>query len=312
MKRVLVIGDVMLDKYIETNPVRISDEAPVLIVKETDVSYVLGGAGNTAANLKAMGFDVVLQGVVGIDENGNIVKDILRNKGIIDALVISTTSIRTTVKKRILCKGRQVIRVDSEGISSPVNPLLDEKVDIVVVSDYAKGVIGADTIRLLKENYDVAVIVNGKPQNIRYYNSADTVVLNKREADEALVVLGVKEYNDIAGALDILYLVVTKGDKGIEAYNKDGLAYSVEADNVDVKDITGAGDTVTAALALEISLSGEMDKAIKVANLAGGIKVTKDKTSEVSVEELTANPESVGILSTEQIVSNLESDRLDG
>lgn len=311
MKRVLIIGDVMLDKYIETSPVRISDEAPVLIVKETEVSYILGGAGNTAANLRAMGFDVVLQGVVGIDENGNIVKEVLRSKGIIDALV-NTTSVGTTVKKRILCKGRQVIRVDSEGKVSNLNPLLDEEVDVIVVSDYAKGVVGPDTVKLLKENYDVPVIVNGKPKNIRYYEGADTVILNKREADEAKEVLNVNTYEEIAGAMNFLYLVVTKGDEGIEAYNQGGLAYSVEADKVNAKDITGAGDTVTAALALEISLSGDMEKAIKVANLAGGIKVTKDKTAEVSLEELIVNPEDEGRPTTEQRIAEIESDRLDG
>jgi len=314
MKRVLVIGDVMLDKYIETTPVRISDEAPVMIVKETEVSYILGGAGNTAANLKAMGFDVTLQGIVGSDEAGYIVKKLLAKKDIVD-VVIEAVDFKTTVKKRILCKGRQVIRVDSEYLTLPINPLLDDPVDVIVISDYAKGTIGDDTIKILKENYDVPIIVNGKPKNIRYYMGADIVVLNKKEADEVLVYLRSTynpepSYIDIAGYFNILYVVITKGEEGIEVYDSKDLRYKVLANKVEVKDITGAGDTVTAALTLEIVNSGNIAKAIMLANLAGGIKVSKDKTAEVSLKELSLeeiNPEDIG-----RISPDLNSERLDG
>lgn len=314
MKRVLVIGDVMLDKYIETEPVRISDEAPVLIVKETEVSYILGGAGNTAANLKAMGFDVTLQGIVGADEAGYIVKKLLEEKEIVD-VVIEAVDFKTTVKKRILCKGRQVIRVDSEYLTLPINPLLDDPADIIVISDYAKGTIGEDTIEILKKNYNVPIIINGKPKNIRYYMGADIVVLNVKEVEEVLEYLKCT-YNpsprpaDIVGYYNLLYLVVTEGENGISVYDNKELRNWEGGLKVEVKDITGAGDTVTAALALEIANSGDIEKAIQLANKAGALKVQKDKTAEVSLKELTIeeiNPEDVGRTSPD-----LNTDRLDG
>ena len=316
MKRALVIGDVMLDKYIETEPVRISDEAPVLIVKETEVKYILGGAGNIAANLKAMGFDVTLQGIVGADETGYIVKKLLEEKQIVDA-VVEEVDFKTTVKKRILCKGRQIIRVDSEHLAIPINPLLDEKVDAIVVSDYLKGVVGEETVRILRENYDVPIIINGKPKNIKYYMGADVVVFNKKEANEVLDYLRSTynpepTYADIAGYFNILYVIVTKGEEGIEAYDSKELRYKVDAEDVEAKDITGAGDTVTAALALEILRTGDIGKAIKLANTAGAIKVTKNKTAEVSLEELNINPDDEGRLSTEQQLDKFKESRLDG
>jgi D-beta-D-heptose 7-phosphate kinase/D-beta-D-heptose 1-phosphate adenosyltransferase len=314
-KKVLVIGDVMLDKYIETEPVRISDEAPVLICKETEVSYILGGAGNTAANLKAMGFEVILQGLIGEDESGERIYNILREKEICNALKI-VGDFKTTVKSRILCKGRQVIRIDSEHLAIPMTPLLlKEKIDAIVVSDYAKGIIGEDTIKTLKDNYDVPVIVNGKPKNIRYYIGADILVINKKEADE--IIDDIKDskypdisYSDIAGQYNILYVVVTKGDEGIEVYSSKELYCKVLANEVNVKDITGAGDTVTAAITLEIVNSGNIENAIMLANRAGGIKVTKDKTSEVSLEEL--NYEDIGRPSSKEQKDNLDSERIDG
>lgn len=318
MKKILVIGDVMLDEYIETSPVRLSDEAPVMIVKEQNRDYVLGGAGNTAANLKAMGFDVVLQGTADNDWPGECIRDILRVKKIGVSLVIQQ-NVKTTVKTRILCKGNQVLRVDVEGVSSPLTPLNILDVSCVVVSDYAKGVIGENIIRDIQNNTKAPIIVNGKPKNAEYYIGADVLVVNQKEADEILNKIRVgggveseDSYEVIAGFLNILYVVVTKGEKGIAVYDSKGLRSEVYGDIVDVKDITGAGDTVTAAIALELTLSGDIEKAIKLANKAGGIKVTKDKTAEVSLVELNVNPENEGGLSTEQIIANLESDRLDG
>jgi D-beta-D-heptose 7-phosphate kinase/D-beta-D-heptose 1-phosphate adenosyltransferase len=313
-KRVLVIGDIMLDKYVETIPIRLSDEAPVLIVKEEKVSYVLGGAGNTAANLKAMGFDVILQGVLGNDEASFKIQGILMEKQIEPSLVILVGG-TTTIKNRFICKGNQLIRVDSESIVFPVKPLSNKEIDVIVISDYAKGVIGEETVRDIKENYKVPLIINGKPKNVEYYIGADVLVVNEKEADEILRNTKINpedSYESIAGSLNILYVVVTKGSKGIEVYDSAGLRYGIEATAVEVKDITGAGDTVTAAIALELSRSGDINKAVHLANIAGGIKVTKDKTSEVSLEELKLNPENEGCLSTEQIIANLESDRLDG
>lgn len=312
-KRVLVIGDIMLDKYVETSPVKLSDEAPVMIVKETEVSYILGGAGNTAANLSAMGFYVILQGLVGSDKEGEIVRNLLSEKNIKE-LIPFIDNFKTTVKERILCKGHQVIRVDSERLAIPVNPKTDLAIDVIVISDYTKGVVGEDTVRVLKENYDVPIIINGKPKHIRYYMGADILVLNKKEANEVLDMIkntGNPEvnYSDIASGFNILYVVVTKGEEGIEVYDSRSLRYKVEAEDVNVKDITGAGDTVTAALTLEIVRSGDICSAISLANIAGGIKVGKDKTSEVSLDELNLSDN--GFLSTEEIVTRLNIDRSD-
>jgi D-beta-D-heptose 7-phosphate kinase/D-beta-D-heptose 1-phosphate adenosyltransferase len=264
-----------------------------------------------------MGFEVILQGGVGIDDEGILDESGLIVKRLLDSKEIETLLARinrTTVKKRILCKGRQLVRVDLETVCEALNPIIDEKVDVIVVSDYAKGVVGENTVKTLKENYDVPIIINGKPKNVRYYMGADVVVFNKKEANEVLDYLRSiynpdPTYADIAGYFNILYVVVTKGDEGIEAYDGSELRYTVEARKVDVKDITGAGDTVTAALALELANSGDMGKAIALANFAGGVKVTKDKTSEVSYQELTLeeiNPEDAGRESTERLIERFE------
>jgi rfaE bifunctional protein kinase chain/domain len=183
-KKVLVIGDIMLDKYIETEPVRISDEAPVMIVKITGDDYILGGAGNTAANLKAMGFDVVLQGIIGDDWVGDLIVDLIDQKGIRNSITTIPDN-NSTLKMRLLCKGKQLIRIDSEELVTELNPtFINEGVDIIVISDYAKGVIGENTVKILKEDYDVPIIINGKPKNIEYYMGVDVVIFNKKEADE--------------------------------------------------------------------------------------------------------------------------------
>ena len=316
-KKVLVIGDIMLDKYIETEPIRISDEAPVMIVKITGDDYILGGAGNTAANLKAMGFDVILQGIIGNDWVGDLIVDLIDQKGIRNSITTIPDN-DSTLKMRVLCKGKQLIRIDSEELVTELNPtFINEGVDIIVISDYAKGVIGENTVKILKEDYDVPIIINGKPKNIEYYVGVDVVIFNKKEADEVLNYLENKyiqnpNYGDIAGFFAIGYIVVTKGGEGIEVYDSMGLRYTVDANEVEVRDITGAGDTVTAALAFEIIHSGDIEKAIKLANYAGGIKVTKNKTAEVSLEELLMNPDDEGRPSTEQQIDRFNSERIDG
>ena len=317
-KKVLVIGDIMLDEYIETEPVRISDEAPVMIVKITGDDYILGGAGNTAANLKAMGFDVILQGVIGDDWVGDLIVDLIDQKGIRNSITTIPDN-DSTLKMRVLCKGKQLIRIDSEELVTELNPsFINGEVDIIVISDYAKGVIGENTVKILKEyNFNAPIIINGKPKNIEYYIGVDIVIFNKKEADEVLNYLGSKytknpSYADIAAFFSINYIVVTKGGEGIEVYDTVELRYKVEANEVEVRDITGAGDTVTAALAFELVNSGDIEKAIKLANFAGGVKVTKHKTSEVSLEELLLNPDDEGRLSAEQQIDRLNSERIDG
>jgi len=316
IKKALVIGDIMLDKYIETEPVRISDEAPIMIVKITGDDYILGGAGNTAANLKAMGFDVILQGIIGNDWVGDLIVDLIDQKGIKNSITTILDN-DSTLKMRILCKGKQLIRIDSEELSKPIIPLSIDGIDIIVISDYAKGVIGEETVKILKETYNVPIIINGKPKNIKYYTGIDIIIFNKKEADEVLDYLKCiynpePNYSDIAAFFTINYIVITKGGEGIEVYDSTELRYKVEANEVEVRDITGAGDTVTAALAFEIVNSGNIEKAIKLANFAGGIKVTKHKTAEISLEELLLNPDDEGRPSTEQQINRFNSERIDG
>jgi len=311
MKKVLVIGDVMLDMYVETEPVRISDEAPVLITKVVGREYILGGAANTAANLKALGLGVMLQGVIGNDYQGEKITELLDAKKIESALMIDGKQ-TTTIKGRILCKGKQVIRVDEDLIAKPIAVLKKEKINAIVVSDYAKGVVGENTIRDLKENYKCPIIVNGKPKNVEYYTGATVLVLNQKETKETLELTGLKEPTDLVGMFALQCLVVTKGKEGIALYTLEGKVGEAKSKEVCVRDITGAGDTVTATLTYGLIMGLPIQSAMELANIAGGIKVTKDKTAVVTLEEMNVNPEDEGRETADILIARLNSDRIDG
>jgi len=279
--KVLVIGDVMLDKFTECEPIRMSEEAPVLIVKENNSNYFLGGASNVAVGLSKLGIDVTLQGCVGDDEAGKKIMELIKENSINARLRYTSTP--TTVKHRILANGRQLIRIDTERREIAEVIVLKEKWDCIIVSDYDKGVVSEKVMEQVLSQ-KTTVIVNGKPKNISLYESVDILTFNKKEYEECLD-SGTTTGEHLCGRHNIKTLIVTLGKEGICAYTEKK-KICIPGITVPVEDITGAGDTVVATLAWAMNRYNNIKKAIELANRAGSIVVQKAKTSFVTLEEL--------------------------
>jgi len=279
--RIAVIGDIMVDKYTNTSPTKISDEAPVMVVLKKEVEYRLGGAANVALNLVKLGEEVELVGYVGRDLEGYILKELIEKEGITSNIVDGENP--TTVKHRILCNGYQLLRIDEEVIySHPIN--LKDKYDIVVVSDYAKGTVNSFTMaRVLK--LGKFIIVNGKPSQIELYEGVNILTFNLKEFQECKKETGCTSGEHICGRYAIKYLIVTEGAKGLTLYTEKNKV-AVPGISVKVTDVTGAGDTVIAVLTFAMKKYKNIKRAALLANKAGAIVVQKNGTSFVTLEEL--------------------------
>lgn len=279
--RVLVIGDIMLDKFTECEPIRMSEEAPVLIVRENQSSYFLGGASNVALGLQMLGVNVSLQGYIGNDEVGHKVAELLTQTHIGDFVEVNDNP--TTIKHRILVGNQQLLRVDTEKQNTELLKVPKNNWDCIIISDYNKGVITEEVMEQVLQQ-KTRIIVNGKPKNLPLYENVDILTFNKKEYEECLD-SGTTTGEHLCGRYNIKTLIVTLGKDGICAYNEKK-KICIPGITVPVKDITGAGDTVVAVLAWAMNRYNNIKKAIELANRAGSIVVQKDKTSFVTLEEL--------------------------
>lgn len=291
-----VVGDYMIDKYIYVKPIKISSEAPVLVVKKVGEENRLGGAGNVAANLADLGVKVIAVGMRGLSGNSHGIDTLLTNKGIIDEL-LSHIDRETTVKTRIVAGDKQLLRVDKETtdkindnqIEDLIGPLRSRYFDGIVISDYNKGVVTGSLIEGLKK-FKKPIIVNGKPGNIMLYKGIDVLIFNKEEATEAQKIMSsyVMPDDNILKFLNIKYLVVTKGKDGLEVYSKDSLrVIDVKAPKVEVADITGAGDVAVALLAYKyIQHNGIYESDLEIVNVGAAKSIEKFGTSTVNWDDL--------------------------
>lgn len=316
----LVVGDLILDRYIWGRVSRVSQEAPVVIVDVTEEGRRPGGAGNVARNLASLGAKVSVSGVIGDDGSGKDLLQALEEIGAETAGVFVDSSRPTTVKTRVIAHAQQVVRVDreqaqaipsalSEGLTSYTERVLD-KVSGVVVSDYAKGVV----TRRLFEMFDqekargltglgkIPVVVDPKPPNNTIYSGATVMKPNRREAESASG-RSIKSRGDAIAASDVLLerwnpelLLITVGSNGMvlvsnTADNRGGLEKSVvEIPTMaqEVFDVSGAGDTVNAVLSLSLSVGARPEAAARLANYAAGIAVAEVGVVSVSADELRA------------------------
>lgn len=300
--RVVVVGDVMLDRYTLTEPVKISDEAPVLVCRQTGTVDILGGAANVAANLVGLGFrDVTLLGAIGPDWAGDRLKELCVSAGVGQKLV-TLREHKTTVKERIESLGQQVIRVDVEK-SDPIAAgrllpnvelieVLNSTVDIIVISDYGKGVVSRQLIISLMQTFPKAqVYINGKPNNFEAYRSCRVVTFNRKEYAEIVARRATNSnpaygISDIQSQLGAYAAVVTRGSEGIMAYTQEDELIQVGGLDVVPIDITGAGDVVLSAIVYAQSKGYTMQQTIELANRAGALKVLKDRTAVITEKEL--------------------------
>ena len=303
--RVLVLGDVMLDRFVYGSVERISPEAPIPVVSVDRVSDMPGGAANVARNIADLGSKVILIGVVGADTPGEDLRAQLAAFPTISARLTTDASRPTTVKTRYVADGQQVMRADREcrdPLSAEVAPrLLDalagalDEVDFIVLSDYAKGVLSDAVTRAAIEaarSRGRRIIVDPKAKDFAKYRGATLITPNRLELHQACGQACDSHEQVVAGARRILEqgiceaLVVTRGKDGISVVVADGTDAHLPTAARQIFDVSGAGDTVVATLALGLIAGGSLIDAAALANVAAGIAVGKRGTATVSTGEI--------------------------
>lgn len=297
-KKVLVAGDLMLDRYWFGEVNRISPEAPVPVVRVEKKEDRLGGAANVARNVISLGAKATLLGIVGADEGGDRLLSIAEDTGINTVLSIDQ-QISTTLKMRILGRKQQMLRVDFEhqptehslrDLQSNLMDLIPEH-DILVLSDYAKGVLKhVDSIITYAKQHNVSVLVDPKGNSYLPYKHANLLTPNQLEMSQAVGQWRTEEElvqkaQALREKLSLEALLVTRSEKGMTLFTDDGVHHE-NAQAQEVFDVSGAGDTVLATVAVTRAAGMSWQEAIKWANKAGGIVVGKLGTSIVSAEEL--------------------------
>ncbi|WP_411728078.1 bifunctional D-glycero-beta-D-manno-heptose-7-phosphate kinase/D-glycero-beta-D-manno-heptose 1-phosphate adenylyltransferase HldE [Methyloglobulus sp.] len=297
--RVLVVGDVMLDRYWSGKAVRISPEAPVPVVHVKTIEDRVGGAGNVALNIAKLGGKVTLLGVIGDDVEGQTIKQLLAAEGV-DCEFVVEKSVRSICKLRVMAQHQQLIRVDFE--ESPLQfeeELLFARLckhlpenNVLVFSDYGKGTL-ANVAKHIHEakQAGLKVLVDPKGTDYKRYAGADIITPNLAEL-QAVAGICENEQDFLEKGRGLLKqhqipsLLLTRGEVGMTLI-QETQAHSLPAQAKDVFDVTGAGDTVIAVMALGIAVGLPLYEAMYLANLAGGIVVGKLGTSTVSTLELS-------------------------
>jgi rfaE bifunctional protein kinase chain/domain len=303
-KQLLVVGDIMADEYIWGSVSRLSPEAPVPVVEVKSETVRLGGAGNVAANIRSLGGTPILVGVVGNDPPGKRLVDQLEAAGIkSDGVVVDRTR-PTTIKTRVVAGSQQIVRFDRESsmdLSKDVTERLLAFVvehlrmaDGVVISDYAKGVISkrvAQRIFPLARRQRKVIVVDPKVHHLHLYKGATVVTPNHHEAAAfARVPLSDEQHLFEVGStlqqkLGVSAVLVTRGEQGMSLF-EDGRVTHIPTAAKEVYDVTGAGDTVIAALGLALASGATMREAAVIANHAAGVVVGKVGTATVGLQEL--------------------------
>jgi len=317
---VVIIGDVMLDRYFWGDVERISPEAPVPVVMLNQKTMSPGGAGNVAMNLKTLNCGHVLIGLKGMDANGDVLTRMLDKKGIQHRLIAVQTH-PTTTKTRILGQGQQLVRLDEErkvAIDSGAVFQLKQtfeawlgKADAVVMSDYGKGVfepeVAQDIIQKCRSR-NIPVFVDPKGVSWKRYKGATCITPNTAEFNrvapfpehdekelERRAVQTIQSY-------DLQYLLMTRGPLGMSLFSRSDPAIHIDTEAREVFDVSGAGDTVIASLAASFGAGMSMNDAANLANTAAGIVVGKIGTQPVIDTELKQALSSLALSGVEKIV----------
>ena len=282
--KVLVVGDIMLDKYVVGDVTRLSPEAPVPVVHVRNEYYTLGGCGNVVRNLRELGAEVDCMASTSLDRDGEIVRDELDRIGAKDLCCYDMQ--QTIIKERIIADERkvQMLRIDRER-NEPINAdkaieaferLSRNNYDIVVVSDYAKGMISKELMQYLKENVKADIIVDPKPINGFLYDDVFMITPNEKE-------WGVMELSSQYALKQVKYVLETKGKEGMILHDRvRSQDWPITAsDPVEVYNVSGAGDTVVAVMALCISMGIAPITSAAIANRCASYVVTLPGTSTV-------------------------------
>jgi len=305
--RVLVLGDVMLDRFVYGSVERISPEAPIPVVNVERFVDMPGGAANVARNIAAMGARVTLLGVVGMDSWAEALRGQLAATPTIDARLVADASRPTSVKTRYVADGQQVMRADSESRAALApgveRSLLDQlslalrEAAVIVLSDYAKGALCDSVTRAaidLARRAGKTIIVDPKSKDFGRYRGASVLTPNRLELQRACGHECVADQQVVDGARQMLasgiceVMIVTRGRDGMSVVQADGRATHLPTTARQVYDVSGAGDTVVAAISLAVAAGAEITDAASLANVAAGIVVGKRGTATVSAGEIIA------------------------
>ncbi len=302
-RRIVVVGDAMLDIYMIGDVERISPEAPVPVVRVAERRYALGGAANVAANVAAIGAEVTLVATVGDDRRGEQLRTELVAAGIRDDGVVVTPERPTTSKTRIVARGQQMLRFDEEEdtlLEGSTLELLKKRmikalrdVDAVVLEDYNKGTLAPPVIEsalALARSRGIPSVVDPKFKQFFNYRGATVFKPNRRELEAALGAAVDLEHADALPAvmekLEVDNLLLTLGPEGMALLTKTGVIDRFPTHAREVYDVSGAGDTVTAWVGTALAAGATMREAAELANYAAGIEVAKAGVAVVSRQEV--------------------------
>jgi len=306
-KRILVIGDLLLDQYVWGDVSRISPEAPVPVMWVKKEDFVPGGACNVASNLAKFGAQVLLAGVIGKDVRGELLKDKLEERNIVIDGVFADEERSTSLKTRVIAHSQQVVRIDREDISaiggSVARKIIDyvkrniREVDAIIIEDYGKGVISPELLRpivsIARRNEKI-VAVDPKENHFSYYKGVSVITPNNHEAARAVgFPLDSAENVEKAGEkllkkLKTDSILITLGEEGMMVFERGKKSHKIPTLTQEVFDVSGAGDTVIAAYTLSMVCGGSSLIAAHIANCAAGIVVGKVGTAVVDRDELLA------------------------
>ncbi len=303
--RLLVVGDLMIDEYVWGNVDRISPEAPVQVVAVNNQDYTLGGSGNVVNNLAALGAEVAVLGVVGTGRDGELLLNILSELGSDPAGIIQETGRPTTKKTRIIAEHQQVLRIDREtkkkisantfaSISALAEKIIPD-VDVILISDYGKGLITRELIAKLVTLAAAGgkmIIADPKGLDFSKYAGVTLLTPNRKEASLASGI-EIMDQESLAAAGSLLLkksgidkLLITCGKDGMVFFEPGHEPFTIHTKAREVYDVSGAGDTVIAVLGLGIAAGLSFKEAVALANTAAGIVVGKVGTATVTREEL--------------------------
>lgn len=305
--RAVVLGDLMLDEYLWGKAERISPEAPVQVVDVQRTDLRLGGAGNVANNLLALGCRVDVCSVIGDDDDGALLTESLRRQGVgVEGLVIQAGR-ATTRKTRVMAANQQIVRLDRE-TRSPITSDCEERLvsyldglgndcRVLLVSDYLKGVLTSRVLQAAREagqRLAVPVVVDPKGDDYGKYRGVTIITPNRREAEQASRI-PIRDEEGLCRAgesllkdLELTALLITRSEAGMSLFRPGAEPFHIPTEAREVYDVAGAGDTVLAALGLGLACGLPPDEAARLANLAAGIAVGKVGTSTVTPAEVVA------------------------
>lgn len=308
--KILIIGDLMIDQYIWGDANRLSPEAPVPIVNVQNESSTLGGAGNVAQNLLSFGAEIVVAGIIGDDVAGKELLKVLADENADTSGIVTDLQRPTTIKTRIIVGSHQIVRVDRE-VTEPISKAAEDelfaklipvfsKVDLVLFSDYNKGVLSfslCSRIIIHCKSIDKKIIVDPKGLDFAKYQGAFIIKPNKKELAQAVKVEKISSTADLQNAAaalfeitDATYLVVTLSEEGIALLGKNSYKL-LDVKATEVFDVTGAGDTVLATIAYFFAIGFTVEEACELANHAAAIVIRRVGSATTSVKEIIEDME---------------------